>query len=351
MGDNVNLSSRLEGVAKGGEIIISDRTYKYVKDDFEVKALEPVKVKGKVKPIPIYLLKSIKTKRKFEEIRFFNRKSELVKIQRVFDELKNGKGKILLVKGDMGVGKTSLILTALQDITGVRIIHLKAYPYSKKMVYQPLTDWLKAEYGTNPPEILNEKLTKAKGGMAERWNKFITEITDVSPILIYLEDAHSCDKETLYLINELFITNATRITLILESHKDIEIRSPYKTLLLKNFDFENSVKFIKEIKNIKDVDIVLSRKIFSLTNGNAFFIKEIINFLEGKKVIYLKDGILKAKKTFYTMEFPPSIRSLIMERMDKIPEGIKILLQFASVFGKPFSEREIFMIPMSLTDI
>jgi len=62
MGDNVNLASRLEGINKqyGTNLIISGKTYQIVKDKFETRKLDAVKVKGKKKPIFIYELLSNK---------------------------------------------------------------------------------------------------------------------------------------------------------------------------------------------------------------------------------------------------------------------------------------------------
>ena len=54
IGDNVNTAARLYNVAKGGEIIISETTWDEVKDFVEVEELEPVTVKGKVKPLRIF---------------------------------------------------------------------------------------------------------------------------------------------------------------------------------------------------------------------------------------------------------------------------------------------------------
>jgi len=64
MGDNVNLASRLEGLNKfyGTNIIISENIYKVVKDKFEVRKLDVVKVKGRKKPILIYELLAHKDK-------------------------------------------------------------------------------------------------------------------------------------------------------------------------------------------------------------------------------------------------------------------------------------------------
>jgi len=60
IGDNVNVAARLYNVAKGGEIIISESTYLEVKDIVEVDELDPVAVKGKVAPIKIYNVRSLK---------------------------------------------------------------------------------------------------------------------------------------------------------------------------------------------------------------------------------------------------------------------------------------------------
>ena len=60
MGDNVNIASRMEGLNKmyGTNIIITEHTYKIVKDKFETRKLDAVRVKGKKKPILIYELLS-----------------------------------------------------------------------------------------------------------------------------------------------------------------------------------------------------------------------------------------------------------------------------------------------------
>ncbi len=62
IGDNVNLASRLEGLNKsyGTNIIISENTHKTIKNKFETRKLDAVKVKGKKKPILIYELLSKK---------------------------------------------------------------------------------------------------------------------------------------------------------------------------------------------------------------------------------------------------------------------------------------------------
>ncbi|MEW5851004.1 MAG: adenylate/guanylate cyclase domain-containing protein [Myxococcota bacterium] len=54
IGDTVNLSSRLTGQAGGGEVWISERTAELLPSDVTRQALEPIKVKGKEKPVVPY---------------------------------------------------------------------------------------------------------------------------------------------------------------------------------------------------------------------------------------------------------------------------------------------------------
>jgi len=56
IGDTVNLAARLESNAKPGQILISAETYERIKDKFDCTELEPIKVKGKEKPVQIYQL-------------------------------------------------------------------------------------------------------------------------------------------------------------------------------------------------------------------------------------------------------------------------------------------------------
>jgi adenylate cyclase len=64
MGDEVNLGSRLEGANKkyNTHIMISESTYNLVKDDFVVRELDHIRVKGKTKPVRVYELLAHKGK-------------------------------------------------------------------------------------------------------------------------------------------------------------------------------------------------------------------------------------------------------------------------------------------------
>ena len=60
IGDDVNLASRLNGLAKDGQTIISESTYEVLKDKIDATPQEEAKVKGKAKPVKTYLVNSIR---------------------------------------------------------------------------------------------------------------------------------------------------------------------------------------------------------------------------------------------------------------------------------------------------
>ena len=53
----VNIAARLQGIANGGEILISRMTFQKLSDKIDAEALPPVTVKGINEPISVYKVK------------------------------------------------------------------------------------------------------------------------------------------------------------------------------------------------------------------------------------------------------------------------------------------------------
>lgn len=73
IGDNVNLASRLEGINKyyGTEILTSEDTYQQVKEQFEFRTLDRIRVKGKTKPVTIYELLAEKNRLSRQKMKLY----------------------------------------------------------------------------------------------------------------------------------------------------------------------------------------------------------------------------------------------------------------------------------------
>ena len=60
IGDSVNTAKRIQENAGKSQIVISQAAYERVKDKIEVQPMEPMQVKGKKEPIPVYLVLGLK---------------------------------------------------------------------------------------------------------------------------------------------------------------------------------------------------------------------------------------------------------------------------------------------------
>src|SRR3989337_2832738 len=115
MGDAVNLAARMEQTAQPGSVQISGETHRLVSAFFEVEALGEVEVKGKREGVPAYRM--LKRKEHPERGRgivgfespLVGREREVQTLRQALDDLKSGRGQILTLIGEAGLGKSRLI--------------------------------------------------------------------------------------------------------------------------------------------------------------------------------------------------------------------------------------------------
>lgn len=114
IGDMVNLAARLMQKAKEGEVWVDESVYSKTERFFEFKKFGPVQVKGKTKPRHVYLALSQKDQ---EELvmgyllstqELTGREKELELFDQLAGQVWAGRGQILLLNGEAGVGKSRL---------------------------------------------------------------------------------------------------------------------------------------------------------------------------------------------------------------------------------------------------
>jgi class 3 adenylate cyclase len=60
IGDTVNLASRLQTRAEGGQVLINASTYAYVREHVDVQPIGQIQVKGKAEPVEVFLLLGVR---------------------------------------------------------------------------------------------------------------------------------------------------------------------------------------------------------------------------------------------------------------------------------------------------
>lgn len=108
-GDSVNLAARLDALAQPGEILISDALYREVAASVEVQSAGSQMVKGFAVPVETWRLLGLRLARG-ERMPFVGRQAELGQLVGALNAVRDtGVGVTVLVRGDAGIGKSRLV--------------------------------------------------------------------------------------------------------------------------------------------------------------------------------------------------------------------------------------------------
>ncbi len=150
MGDAVNLAARMEQTAQPGTVQISGNTYKLVASLFEFESLGSIEVKGKSEPIPTY--RALRPKAQPGSLRgiegihspLVGREHEFQILQARVDELQHGRGSIVALMAEAGLGKSRLAAELRQWSTGnnraLQWHEGRSLSYQSSTPYAPFVD-------------------------------------------------------------------------------------------------------------------------------------------------------------------------------------------------------------------
>jgi class 3 adenylate cyclase/tetratricopeptide (TPR) repeat protein len=114
-GDTINTASRLQTAARPGQILVSPSTHRITHEAFAFRALEPIHVKGKQEPFPVFALERARLRpgksRGMAGLRasIVGREQELARLEEVALDLTARRGAVVTVVGEAGIGKSRLI--------------------------------------------------------------------------------------------------------------------------------------------------------------------------------------------------------------------------------------------------
>src|SRR5262249_10487943 len=173
IGDTTNLAARLEQIAEPGTVLVSDSTSRLVQGYVRLEALQPVEVKGKTEPVPIYKVigtlprrSPIASRSERTLSQFVGRERELATLEAVFTQVASGQGQVVGIVAEAGGGKSRLLYEFRQCLQDKRVTYLegRCLSYGSTMPYHPLIDILRHNCGiseTDSPETIHAKVRLA----------------------------------------------------------------------------------------------------------------------------------------------------------------------------------------------
>ena len=155
VGDTTNLAARMLNLAEPGQIVIAEDTHRAVSGYFVTRPLGARAIKGKAEPVNAYEVvraRGLRTRLEVGAERgltpFVGREPELTILQERWAEARAGRGQVICLMGEAGIGKSRLLLEFQRRLADEPVTWLtgRCISYGKEMAYLPIIDLLKHNF-------------------------------------------------------------------------------------------------------------------------------------------------------------------------------------------------------------
>jgi class 3 adenylate cyclase len=155
VGQTTHLAARMEQMATPGSILLAPATLQLAEGYVQVAPRGPVAVKGLPDPVEVYTLTRASAQRSRLHVaaargltRFVGRDAEIEQIRRALALAREGRGQVVAIVGEPGVGKSRLVyeFTHSHRTQDWLVLEAGALSYGKATSYLPVIDLLRAYF-------------------------------------------------------------------------------------------------------------------------------------------------------------------------------------------------------------
>lgn len=405
MGDEVNLSARLMSAASEGELLLSSYVCRKVSPFFEVADRGEVNLKGKSKPVPTYTI--VGRRAQPEPVRgiqglhspLVGRAREAAAIRELLTALCTGRGSILSLIGEAGLGKSRLLAewrAQASECGEFTWLEGHCVSYTQNVSYSAFTNLIRDALGIletdSEPEVwarLCRRVSELLPGEAgQDILPYLARFLNVSPrggtlaervrylegealqrqvlravstllermaaqcsLVLIFDDLHWADSASLALL-ERCLTMTDRvpalICLIYRSDRDRDCWAlgqtaarnyphRYSEIVLRPLDTQagEDRQLVCNLLALEELPPALA-ELVSRAEGNPFYIEEIIRALMDAGALARDNTHWRLVPEADVQTVPHTLQGIIMTRIDRLAEEARRTLQLASVIGRVF---------------
>jgi adenylate cyclase len=350
LGDSVILAQRLESAAPPGETYVSETTMRLTEDLFRFDPVGELQLKGKSEAVKAWRLSGERPAGHAGRgaASLVGRARELQSVARALD------GAVVTVTGEAGVGKSHLVEAARDAATdmGVTWLAARCLSYGAGLAYRPYVELLRADPDAWADPYFARLLGRDAAAEVERLEPeaFRRELhaafavwfrahRDRGPTVLVLEDVHWADPSSLALTRELLRT--ARVGMILTGRPEGEPRLAELTvevedvtqLALGALDADSVTAVAADVLG-SAAPPELVRFVVERTDGNPFFVKELLRELRESRALVAADEGWQLRPGWDEGEVPPTIEGVLAARIDLLPRAAAATLGTASVIGR-----------------
>ena len=285
---------------------------------------------------------------------FVGRVRELEEVRAVLTAAGDGRGELVLLAGDPGIGKTRLAEEAERSAleAGMGVAWGRCWEAGGAPAFWPWIQALRsvasAHGEADLPEpvraLVGEAAPDEDGGAAARFAVFDAVAEQLrtwsreSPLLIVLDDLHAADQPSLLLLQ--FVARSVRDTglVVLGTYREAEARANAAVrAVLDAVGHEGRLLPLRGLGQadvaamVGDADATFAREVWRVTEGNPFFVDEILRLHAAEAPLRLDPADAAGFRV------PAGVRETIRRRLEPLPQGADAVLSLAAVAGREFT--------------
>jgi len=327
------------------------------------------------------------------EAGFVDREKELSVLRNLCDKALEGKGQVLFITGEAGIGKTRLVTEFGQHARALGFVFASGTSYEQEAAppYAPWVDVLRsvikdmrreviakipgiwaAEISRLVPELeIQAKELGIKGWILGReTSSFITPTTDQErvrlfqavtdflttssqkqPLVVFFDDLLWADTASLQLLHYVARRISGQRIMIIATYRDVELEESHplnrivldlsRQRLLNQITLNRfTVDFVGQLisNNLGGGEVFkeLTELIYDKTRGNPFFTEEVLRSLVEQGAVF-KGAAGWSIKDAVSVQVPMSVRATIRQRIGRLHGECAQILSVTSVIGMQFS--------------
>jgi class 3 adenylate cyclase len=389
VGETPNLAARLQALAEPGAVVIAAGTRRLIGDLFDYRDLGAVEVKGIGGTVPAWqVLRPSAVASRFEALHgsalspLIGRDEEIDLLLRRWARVKAGDGKVVLVSGEAGLGKSRITAALAERLHAEPHIRLRYFcsPYYQDSALFPFIDQLGRAAGfvrDDPPAAKLEKLDAllARAAPSDEDAAFLADLLSLpasdrhplpdlspqrkkertlealirqldglarqQPVVMVFEDAHWIDPTSRELL-DLLVERARSLPLLLIVTFRPEFQPPWTgqpqvtMLALNRLDRRDRTVLVAQIAGGRALPDDVIDQIVDRTDGVPLFVEELTKSV-------LESGLLREERDRYVLDgalppfaIPTSLHASLLARLDRLA-SVRLVAQTGAAIGREFS--------------